>query len=54
MRRGKKLATLPHNADGPEQVSSLTGTSQHTDRIWDLSLPLLVRINEEYDWACMA
>ena len=25
-RRGKELATLPHKADGPGQVSSLTST----------------------------
>ena len=27
-------------ADGSGQVSSLTGTPQRTDRIWDLPLPL--------------
>ena len=36
-RRGKELVTLPHKADGPGQVSSLTGTPQRTDPIWDLS-----------------
>ena len=36
MRRGKELATLPQKGDGPGQVSSLTGTTQRTDRIWDL------------------
>ena len=39
-RRGKELATLPQKADGSGQVSSLTGTPQRTDRIWDLPLPL--------------
>ena len=27
------------DADGPGQVSSLTGSSQHTNHIWDLPLP---------------
>ena len=43
----KELATLPHKADGPWQVSSLTGTTQHIDRIWDL---LLLRF--QYDKMC--
>ena len=34
-RRRLELATQPHNADGPRQASSLTGTPQHTYRIWD-------------------
>ena len=33
------MATLPQKADGPGQVSSLTGTPQRTVRIWDLPLP---------------
>ena len=36
----RKGTAKPHKADGPGQVSSLTGTSQHTDHIWDLPLPL--------------
>ena len=36
---GKDLVNLPHNTDGPGQVSSLTGTPQPTDHIWDLPLP---------------
>ena len=32
------MATLPQRADGPGQMSSLTGTPQRTDRKWDLSL----------------
>ena len=35
------MATPPHKADVPEQVSSLTGTPQHADRIWHLPLLLL-------------
>ena len=32
----KELSSLPHNADGPGQVTSLTGIPQHTDCAWDL------------------
>ena len=31
----KGTGTLSHKADGPEQVSSITGTPRHTDCIWD-------------------
>ena len=37
---GKEIPILPHKTDGPRQVSSLTDTPQHTDCIWNLSLPL--------------
>ena len=37
--RGKELDTLPHNADGQGQLSSLTGIAQHTDHIWDIHNP---------------
>ena len=33
----KELATLPHKATSSGQVSSLTGTLQHTDRMYSLS-----------------
>ena len=43
-RRRKELATLPQKADGSGQVTSLTGTSQRTDRIWDLPLPFIIAL----------
>ena len=39
------MATLPQKADGLGQVSSLTGTPQRKDRIWDLPLPKELRLN---------
>ena len=39
MWRGKELATLPHKTDGLEQMSSLTGAPQHTDRELNLPFP---------------
>ena len=46
-QRGKELAILPDKANGPKQVSSVTGTPQHTDRIWDLP-PSLIHFLQFY------
>ena len=46
-QRGKELVILPHKASGTKQVSSVTGTPQHTDRIWDLP-PSLIHFLQFY------
>ena len=40
----------PRKADGSGQVSSLTGTPQHTDCIWDLPLPFTLWIYDNLLW----
>ena len=46
MRKG--IGHPTSKADGSGQVSSLTGTPQCTDHIWDLPLPLMAYTRGSY------
>ena len=43
----KELAVLPHKADGPGQVSSLTSTPNHTDNTY---MGLIFTLKVTFEW----